>query len=388
MCVLSSTQEQRTNHGPNTQLQDYNEPENRTPNTPAIVNPPPSQTQTSDHAMTSATPDKDDPAATNPHLQTNQHREEPTTPQASSLPFTSTIFPRTVIPYHAITGNINSKTTTAIESNPDAFLAIIPYSGGKQLLEENPTITKDIEHFIRSLGYQNSETTRVTAPRAKYPPTDDFGKPHTLLLTNAPRELITYLLYQQTFAFKTSKEGGQKKIAFHALPFDKSMQSWIITNISGSYVANNHYARMNALATIKTVLSHDPDFRNTVDRCYAQISSPLDLDGRVEDALSSFHLTTITLSQQGADDREVWQLMARLISSNNNNHNKWTQSIRNAFYLVDHIFPLNTFRIIRQCDFCKNETHPQYMCPFPLVEGWKGPIPDKVLQAHESKDTR
>lgn len=76
------------------------------------------------------------------------------------------------------------------------------------------------------------------------PPTDDFEKPHNLLLTNPPKELMTFLVYQQTFTFEISKEGGQKKITFHALPFNKLMQSWIITDISGSYVTNNDYAQM------------------------------------------------------------------------------------------------------------------------------------------------
>lgn len=220
------------------------------------------------------------------------------------------------------------------------------------------------------------------------PPSDDFGKPHVLLLAHPPEELATYLTYQQTFAFETSKEGGQKKIAFHALPFDKSVQTWIITDISGSYVTTDRYAKPSALATIKTVLSRDRDFRNVVDRCYAETASPLDLNDRVEDALHSFHLTTTALPQQGKEDRTVWQLMAKPISSNHNHQNKWVSVIRNATYLVDHIFPLETHRVIKRCDFCKNETHPHYTCPFPLVEGWKGPTPEEVLGSRDSQDTR
>ena len=98
----------------------------------------------------------------NLHLQSNQHGEEPTTPQALSLPFTSAVFPRTVIPYHALIGNINNETTAAIESNPVAYLAIVPYGSSKKLLEENPMLGKDIEHFIRSLGYIDSGNVRVT----------------------------------------------------------------------------------------------------------------------------------------------------------------------------------------------------------------------------------
>ena len=194
----------------------------------------------------------------NPHLETNQHGMEPTTPQASSVPFTMAVFPRAVIPYHALIGNINDETIAAIEDKPKAFIAIVPYGGGKRLLEENPLLAKDIENFVKSFGYAKSENLKIAIPRARYPPSDDFGKPHTLLLMNPPNELATYLVYQQTFAFETSKEEGQKKIAFHALPFDKTVQTWIVTDITGNYVENNDYARMSALATIKTVLSRDP----------------------------------------------------------------------------------------------------------------------------------
>ena len=42
------------------------------------------------------------------------------------MPFTSAVFSRTVIPYHALLGNIKDKTISAIENNPEAFLAIVP----------------------------------------------------------------------------------------------------------------------------------------------------------------------------------------------------------------------------------------------------------------------
>lgn len=163
-------------------------------------------------------------------------------------------------------------------------------------------------------------------PKAKHPLSDDFGKPHTLL-TNPPSKLTVYLIYQQTFPFETSKEEGQKKIAFHALPFDKTMQTWIVTDITGSYVENVDYTRMSALECIRTVLGQDQTFHNVVDRCYVEIASALDLDGRVKDALKLFHLTTTILQQADKDDHVVWQLMAKPISHNHNHHNEWVQSI-------------------------------------------------------------
>ena len=84
------------------------------------------------------------------------------------------------------------------------------------------------------------------------------------------RELLEYLVYQQTFAFEMSKKDRQKRIAFHTLPFNKTAQSWIITDISGSFVTDDNYARMSALATVKSILSHDQNFRNIVNRCYAE----------------------------------------------------------------------------------------------------------------------
>ncbi|KAF8236738.1 hypothetical protein L208DRAFT_1523895, partial [Tricholoma matsutake] len=234
-----------------------------------------------------------------------------------------------------------------LKSNPNAFLALVPYGGGKQLLEENPSLANDIKHFIRSFGYANSENIWVAVLRAKCPPSNNFRKHHTLLLTHPPEELATYLIYQQTFAFKTSKEGGQKKIAFHALPFDKSVQTWIITDISRNYVTTDSNAKMSALATIKAVLSHDCNFRNVVNKCYGETASPLDLNGRVEDALHSFHLMMAALPQQGKEDHTVWQLMEKPISSNHNHQDEWVSIIQNVTYLVNHIFPLKTHRVIK-----------------------------------------
>lgn len=144
-------------------------------------------------------------------------------------------------------------------------------------------------------------TTYISPPQKLNTPPDDFAKPHVLLLANPPTELSTYLLYQQTSAFETSKEDGQKKIVFYALAFDKLVQTWTITDITGNYITDDSFARMSVLATIKTVLSCDCDFWNIVDRCYAKTASTLDIDGRVEEALQSFHLVIATLPQAGKD---------------------------------------------------------------------------------------
>jgi hypothetical protein len=82
-----------------------------------------------DHPSPSLKDDEVDPANNNPDFQTNQRGDEPTTPQVSRIPVTSSTFPCAVIPYHALIGNINDETTAAIEGNPTTFLAIVSYGG-------------------------------------------------------------------------------------------------------------------------------------------------------------------------------------------------------------------------------------------------------------------
>ena len=104
---------------------------------------------------------------------------------------------------------------------------------------------------------------------------------------------------------------------------------------------------------------------------------------RVED-----EIVTVKLQQKGKEDQIVWQMMAYPISPNHSNYEEWVNAICKVSYLVDHIFPLETHRIIYWCNFCKNETHLHYMCPFPQTEGWKGPTPDDVLKTPEYNNTR
>lgn len=47
---------------------------------------------------------------------------------------------------------------------------IIPDGGRKQSLEEDPSLVRDIEHFIQSFGYVNLDNIHITAPKAKHPP--------------------------------------------------------------------------------------------------------------------------------------------------------------------------------------------------------------------------
>jgi len=124
----------------------------------------------------------------------------------------------------------------------------VPYGGGKRLMEEKPSLGKDIETFIKSLGYQDSERIRVTAPKAKFPPTNDFGKPHTLLLTNplAASQPTSYI--NRPLLLKPVRKRARRK-----LPSMPSLSTKTCSPGSSliyqAATLEDDYSRMSALAT-------------------------------------------------------------------------------------------------------------------------------------------
>jgi hypothetical protein len=95
------------------------------------------------------------------------------------------------------------------------------------------------------------------APQHK--PKGEFDPPWVYILADANDKLKAYLLWQQTFAISS--------LAFNVVPFDMSIRSWVIMNLSGDPIANNIKAMHNALGAIKGTLWKSEDFCRIANQC-------------------------------------------------------------------------------------------------------------------------
>lgn len=188
----------------------------------------------------------------NPHLQTSSRDPAPSPLATSPTPFTKGPFPRVVIPLVHLLGNIDLEQAKVAQETLNDYLAIVVFGAGKQFFTERPIINKEIETFLHSLSL---DTTNISIAKAKPrgPASKDFDKPWPLFLTGASAELRTFLLWQQTFAIS-------KDLAFHALPFDKNLHSWVLGNFQGGAVKDTEQAKLKALGTIKANLWKNGDF--------------------------------------------------------------------------------------------------------------------------------
>ncbi|KAF8222667.1 hypothetical protein L208DRAFT_1522292, partial [Tricholoma matsutake] len=180
---------------------------------------------------------------------------------------------------NTLLGNLNDKSTKEIKSNPSACVAIILYGREKCLLKENPSLAKDIEHFIKSLGYTTWEGRNVQSPTLNIVPKTQvcFAKPFPYLLLNLPEALHCLLLWQQTFTFQI-KCGCNAELALEPrrqpitiIP-NLHARSWIIVNFTGPYITSEPLCMINALCTITTTLLNDQDFLVTTNNHLATCS--------------------------------------------------------------------------------------------------------------------
>lgn len=130
-----------------------------------------------------------EPLADNIHFQKSQ-RNEPLSPSPASItePYTDAAFPRAVFESKDLLKNLDLKQVEFIEK-ASTVIAIIPFGAGQKFLVDNPKWNKEVEKFLKSLGFSGAEKLTVAppTPRNKPDPKKAFAQPWTYILSNAPR---------------------------------------------------------------------------------------------------------------------------------------------------------------------------------------------------------
>lgn len=312
--------------------------------------------------------------ASNPSIQSTQRGDEPHSPNVS-ITFTKAVFPRIVLPYSKLIANLDKHIVDLIDANPDDYLAIVPFGAGNSYYTEHPRANNDILTFIKSLGIGENPVNLSLAkasPRNKANSKRDFEKPWSMILSGASSEMRSYLLWQQTFA-------AHPELTFSVLPFDKSLQSWVIMNISGDAVVNTPQAKALALGAIKHTLWHDSKFRSLADRCLAAQKVVGSTSARAHQATTSFDLTFIESHDSSGNEAPIWQLTGKPITDDPTAHQLFINLIRQQKYYVGLHLLLIDKRMV-ECVWCKSNTHPGHACPLPKVEDWLGPKPDNAAR--------
>ncbi|KAF9492428.1 hypothetical protein BDN71DRAFT_1509442 [Pleurotus eryngii] len=132
----------------------------------------------------------------------------------------------------------------------------------------------------------------------------------------------------------------------------------------------------DGLTAIKAKLRDDTKVWTSVQVCYAGRTDRVfaSTDEKVEDALSTL---AITFTEDGTT--KYWHLTAKPITDDEKKHKDWLTALQERkSFIINKIFAVEVKPGFARCDFCKNESHPKSTCPFPKVQGWKGPKPSNV----------
>ncbi|KDQ62218.1 hypothetical protein JAAARDRAFT_189569 [Jaapia argillacea MUCL 33604] len=224
-------------------------------------------------------PEPLDPATeveNNPHLQTSQRGKKPKAfLKDYPTEFTHAVFPRTIILFDELVGGIAKHQLDIINQAPDDYLAVIIYGAGASFFTLNPNIHLSIKNFITSLNITDSTSPDntpepinkldVDMPVSKMKLKKLYGKPWTLILSGTSPATREYLLWQQTFAVNP-------KLTFSVIPFDRSLCSWVIMNLSGDAVKEG--CENEILTIVKRELWASGNFRGFASQTLEKAGIP------------------------------------------------------------------------------------------------------------------
>ncbi|THH18574.1 hypothetical protein EUX98_g8935 [Antrodiella citrinella] len=211
----------------------------------------------------------------NPHEHRSQSGDTPPIkPQGNTTLFFITTYERIVILFNDLTAAITDSQCDTIANDPTA-IAVMPLGAGPMFMNKHPEIHNHIRDFV--VGLKITEETQyeptVYLPETRHNHTHKtvtnasqaYAKPWSLILTGVGPNLKAYLLWFQTFAIA-------KDLVFSFVPYDQSVQSWVITDIGADptlkLVVPGIETKM--LVEVKTKLWKDDNFRRIVDNILGQ----------------------------------------------------------------------------------------------------------------------
>ncbi|KAF4598928.1 hypothetical protein AB1N83_012685 [Pleurotus pulmonarius] len=316
----------------------------------------------------------------NPHLQTTMAEPLTTIPPRPGKGYTGGPFPRTVIDSEDLFKSIRPEILQNLLEDPKDFLFLLPYGAGKRLHTEFPNLGDDILEYIKEFRAPNCEGLAVvraasdTFIRGKKPRMykNNFEAPWLFILSGFSPELRDFLLGVGVFDFVA----GEANHAFTVLRIQQNVRSWHVAYLKGDGVTADQQMMQEGLTAIRTKLRDNDKVRTAVQECYAGRTDHnlVTTDDKVQDALSTL---SITFTTDG--NTKFWHLTAKPITDDPDKHHNWGEAIRDTkSYVLRKIFAVDVAWGFDRCDFCKNESHPESACPFPKVQGWKGPKPSEV----------
>jgi len=315
-----------------------------------------------------------EPPSDNIHYQTSQRDGAAPAPSAITEPYTDAIFPRAVFERKDLLKNLDQRQVDFIAKS-DAALAIVPFGAGQKFHADNPKWGKEVEKFLKSLGFSGGAKLSVAPPTPRNRPDlkKAFAQPWAYILSGAPEELNSYLVGFQTFAVRPS-------LTFHVVPFDEAVQSWFVMVVRSNSVESTIESAHRTVGVIKRTIFKSEAIKNLINQLYAMQQVVGTKEERVLRYTDSFHLMFVKTKSENQDPEgdPVFVLTARPFDKAEH-----TAEIRkilsptSPFYFDDTsgtYLEINKTHV--NCALCKQSLHPAHACTYTLTDGWTGTKPD------------
>lgn len=332
-----------------------------------------------------------------PYNKLSRSGEKPSIlPAGSATPYTDAAFPRIYVPWNHLTAGFPEELRNDIAASPTSFIAAIPYGAGPRFYSENPRADLLLKEFLEGFDFpdkgsvtaffpvESKEEKRGRNKGEARSRRSAFDKPWPLVVTGISEDFIKFLLWHQCFAIPSH-------VVWNFIPFNPKALAWVIAAFQGNVVCDNASLIAEALACLKLAAWRDIPLQNLVKRitqAQGNFGHPVELTVRMTQSWRLLYVETKNLDN---DKGPVFMLMGEPITDDLDFHRVLAAHIRRLRVRVNYQQLLNVDKIIG-CDWCKNQNHPSYTCPFPGIEtAWYGPTTEELrlcmMRSESPKDT-
>ena len=294
-------------------------------------------------------------------------------------------FPQATIPLERALLGIGPTQRKAILDGQDSTILLVVFNGGRTLFSgtedkvgsvirtklEEMTNSRDFEIYRPISVWDDKPGPNDDMGHLQIPPhakDDKYAPPYTYIATNLPFPLRQFLIETQTIGFAHS----DRTYAFHALPVDDTVCSWVVGIYNSSIPANSN-APTKIRKAMVLHLASDNTFRQKIGQARPRNTS---LDNLVIEILGTLSVRLIPGYAKGQEGYLVCIAPFTedpVVFDNVKSHIRVKTFVHGLFQVTPWTNPATKGGEMVVCVICKLDTHHTHSCPFRSMKDWWGP---------------
>jgi hypothetical protein len=240
-------------------------------------------------------------------------------------------------------------------------LFAIPFDGEARTPNGQNSVRSKLAKAIHNLT--KSPEAMVAAPRTNVNSGQKRDTPTTFLIYNLDEHGYDLL--------KDNPIWCSEEITFRTVPFNAPCPDFLFA-IEGMNTTQN-----SAVQEVVHQIWHDEHtaqfLESTINRL--QGAERAEAEDTIPKFIASMKTQSVNIKEAGNTPAPRYSVLVK--GATITNDNLWT-ALRNFFLKRTYAFPMQgegtTNKSPNHCGICHGVDHPRGLCPFPNIEGWRGPI--------------